>query len=229
MEILDISLPITNEMWSYKVGWENSVNLICSTLKSDLSTVYRFSLCSHSGTYIETSQHKLRNNILLDDFEINRFFCDVKLLKLDKERRQKCIFLPEVLSELKKNNLTINSGDCVIISCGWAAEHHKDKEFISSAPYFEEKLTNYLATKKLNLLGVDTPVIDYQPAPYFAINKLFKLNKRLLILAPLSINHDVNTGTYLLNTLPLKIENVSACLCRPILIKNIQGTSLDKL
>jgi kynurenine formamidase len=162
MKIIDVSLPLKNKMWSYKDEWKNELSILSSTLESDLSTVYRFNICSHTGTYIETSQHKLRNNILLDQFDLTRFFCDVKVVVITLKIGHKCIFLDDFLFELKNNSLSLENGDSLIISCGWSNSHHEDKDFVIDAPFFDEKLTEYLMEQKLNLLGVDTPVIDNQ-------------------------------------------------------------------
>lgn len=216
MEIIDISLSITNDMWAYKSEWKNNISQISSVLDQG-STVFRFDLCSHTGTYIETSQHKLNNGVLLDDFPLNRFVCEVKLIKLEIDDH---ISLESFLDKLSSSNIDINEGDALIICSGWGENHQYSKDYISNAPYFEPRLTDFLAKKKLNLLGVDTPVIDSQKKPYFAVTKLFEKNENLLLLAPLVIDHtQVKTGMYMLNTLPLKIPGVSASLCRPFLTK----------
>ena len=64
MNLIDLSLPIYNGMWHYRPGWENSVREIESVLKGGNVTIYGFDLCSHTGTYIETSHHKLKEEIL---------------------------------------------------------------------------------------------------------------------------------------------------------------------
>tara|TARA_R110000803_G_scaffold181346_1_gene243730 strand:- start:1537 stop:2196 length:660 start_codon:yes stop_codon:yes gene_type:complete len=218
MNIIDISQSINNEMWSYRPEWKNIISAISSTSEGDASTVYKFELCSHTGTYIETSQHKLKNNVLLEHYSLHRFICNVKVLVIKNTSKE--IKLEHILHELNVADIGINVGDALIICTGWGAREYFSESFIVDAPYFEEDLTNYLLQKKLSLLGVDTPVIDNQIKPYFAVNKLFNSNEDLLLLAPLAINPDeVKTGIYVLNALPLKISGVSASLCRPVLIE----------
>jgi arylformamidase len=218
MNIIDISQSINNEMWSYRPDWKNKISAISSTSEGDASTVYKFELCSHTGTYIETSQHKLKNNVLLEHFPVHRFICNVKVLIIRNIGKE--IKLEHVLHELNVADIDLNVGDSLIICTGWGAREYSSEGFIVDAPYFEEDLTNYLLQRKLSLLGVDTPVIDNQVKPYFAVNKLFNTNEDLLLLAPLAINlNEVKTGVYMLNTLPLKISGVSASLCRPVLIE----------
>lgn len=218
MKAIDISVTIHNGMWSYKEDWKNKISCISSSSNSPASTVYKFELFSHTGTYIETSQHKLDNNILLDNFPINRFLCDIKLIKLNSV--SKVITLEDFLEELRKSKLTVETGDSLIICCGWGADKEFSRDFIYNSPFFEKGLTQYLTQKRLNLLGVDIPAIDNRVEPYHAVDQLFLGNVDLLLLAPLSINLcEVASGKYFLNCLPLKISEVSASLCRPVLFK----------
>lgn len=215
MNIIDISLSIKNNMWAYKSEWQNNISQI-SSVEKDGSRVYRFNLCSHTGTYVETSKHKLNNNILLEDFPISRFVTAIKLIKILPENNK--ISLESFLATLKSHDIEINTSDTIIICTGWSHLESETKKYITHAPYFEEQLTEYLAKKNLDLLGVDTPVIDCQQLPYSAVEKLFLNNENLLLLAPLSINlNQVQTGTYILNCPPLKVNGVSASLCRPFL------------
>lgn len=83
MKVIDISLPIYNKMWSYRKEWENKLETVESTATGGKSTVYNFNFYSHTGTYIETSQHKLKNNILLSDYPLSSFYSDCLLVVVD--------------------------------------------------------------------------------------------------------------------------------------------------
>ncbi len=218
MKIYDISLPITNETLPYNTNWSNEISFIQSTLQGEKSTVYRLNLCSHTGTYIETSQHKLPNSITLESFELKRFFCKTKIIKIDLDNT-KVISLEKFKNACEKQNLNIKNGDAIIICTGWGYSEHDKETFIIEAPFFSKELTEFLTKLKLNMLGVDTPVIDNQKCPYNAVKRLFVANEDLLLLAPLVINKEVITkSTYFLNTIPLNIPECSASLCRPVLI-----------
>ncbi|MEQ4788412.1 cyclase family protein [Morganella morganii] len=217
MKIIDISSKIHNKMWSYNPKWKNEIYEFSSTKKSESSTIYEMTLFSHTGTYIETSQHKLSNEIFLDDFQLDSFYCHIKIIIIPIINGK--LTLESLIYTLDKTGEKIEPGDSVIICCGWSANYIDLPSFISDSPYFEEELTSYLANMKLNLLGVDIPVIDKQAKPYNAVRKLFENNERLLLVAPLVINlEEIKSSRYILNCIPLKIEKVCASLCRPTLI-----------
>lgn len=218
MQIIDISIPISNYTQSYRANWKNDVSEILSTSNGDSSTVYRLNLCSHTGTYIETSQHKLPNNIVLDKFSLDRFYCEVNIVKVDANESNE-ITLTNFLNSLKKEQISLNDRSSLIIFCGWSKSNFDKDDFIKKAPYFSKELTEYIAHLNLRLLAVDTPVIDKQEAPYDAVKLLFEANDDMLLLAPLYIDEKkILKNKYILNCMPLKIENISATLCRPVLI-----------
>lgn len=218
MKITDISLPIYNNMWSYKPEWANSVSSICETNKGDAGTVYRFNLVSHTGTYIETSQHKLKNNKLLNHLDLDSFYKKCKVIVVNN-LKGKQISLAAIKNELTKKKLKIVKGDYVIIATGYG-KNHNGKNYLQASPYFEPALMGWLNEKQIGLIGTDTPIIENLEEPYSPVIKMFKANPKLLLLAPLLIDtKKIKTGIYTLSCLPLPIKNISGSQCRAVLIK----------
>jgi len=220
MEFFDISMSIKNNMWSYRKDWYNEIKPIVQTSKGDKSTVYRFHLCSHTGTYIETSQHKLNSDKLLDDLKIDEFYRKESLLVvLSNKNSSEKITLEEFKAVIDMEHIDMADIKTLIISVGWGENENSDN-YIEDSPYFERKLTDFLMKfENLGLLGVDIPVIDYQKTPYNAVNLLFENDNDLLLLAPVNIPKNMKTGFYTLICQPLKVENVSGSLCRPLLVR----------
>lgn len=205
-------------MWSYRDDWKNEVSFISQTKQGDQSTVYRFNLVSHTGTYIETSQHKLKNSKLLNTLPLDTFVKETLLVNV-KATRQNCITKEAVNKELKANRMVLKKGDYIIISSGYGKNHFK-KNYLSASPFFEPSLTDWLIEKKIGLIGTDTPIIENLKEPYSPVLKMFKANQKLLLLAPLLINpRETASGRYLLNCLPLPVQNISGSLCRAVLMR----------
>lgn len=218
MKVFDISLPIYNNMWAYRDEWKNEVSFISQTKKGGASTVYRFNLVSHTGTYIETSQHKLKNNKLLNVLPLDCFVKETLLVNV-KVNSQNCITKAAVIKALRSKRMVLKKSAYIIIATGYGKNYSK-KDYLSASPYFEEELTDWLIEKEIGLIGTDTPIIENLKEPYTPVIKMFKANQNLLLLAPLLINPKVTTsGKYLLNCLPLPIKEVSGSLCRAVLMK----------
>lgn len=218
MKVFDISLPIYNNMWAYRDEWKNDISFISQTKLGEASTVYRFNLVSHTGTYIETSQHKLNNNKLLNLLPIDAFVKEAFLVNV-KVNRQNCITREAVINELKSKRMALKKDAYIIIASGYGKNYSR-KDYLSASPFFEECLTDWLIEKEIGLIGTDTPIIENLKAPYSPVLKMFKANSKMLLLAPLLINQKVTkSGKYILNCLPLPIKDISGSLCRAVLMK----------
>ena len=218
-KLIDITLPIYNGMWSYRSEWSNSIATIFATANGDASTVYNFNIHSHTGTYIETSQHKLNNQLLLQDFQLDAFFgtcCVVVIPQLTDNT----VTLASFLNGLNIIELSDLKGSKLIISTGYG-NNHSNPGYLKNAPCFEPSLTQTLIDLNLSLLGVDTPIIENQKQSYQPVIKLFEANENLLLLAPLLIDLEkVETGLYILSCLPSFKCEVSGSPTRAFLIKN---------
>ena len=216
MPSYDISLPISNNMWRYQPGWENSIHAMSDTNQGDADSVYRFDLCSHTGTYIETAGHKLSNQLCLDDFPISTFVQQPTVVLSMTTDANACLTLQALEFALANCPDMDGALTNLILMTGWG-EQHSDSGYLTRAPWFAPELTDYLASMNLHILGVDTPIIDNQQAPYDAVQKLFQANKELLLLAPLRLPKALCSGIYQLDCAPLNIIGVSAAPCRPVL------------
>lgn len=216
--IYDISLPLFNGMWSYRPEWKNDITLVSSTANRDPSTVYQFNVFSHTGTYIETSQHKLDNKILLSDFSLRSFHGECYVVIVDRLVENQ-VTLTDFLETEACLGESIPRGAKLIIGTGYG-ENHRRSDYLLCAPSFEPLLTDRLIEMKLSLLGVDTPILDNQSSPYLPVTKLFEANNQLLLLAPLLLDKkEIKTGKYMLSCFPSFKSEVSSSLTRGILVR----------
>lgn len=215
-QITDISLPIENAMWAYRPEWKNVITETESVLKGGKSTVYNLNLFSHTGTYIETCEHKIPVKRRLDTLSLHSFYGEAKVLKVTLSKRNS-ITLENFLTALDSARLEIHPGDKVIIFSGYG-ERYNEPDYISASPCFDKELTDYLISKKPTLLGVDSPVIEDTKNPYQPVGRLFEADKDMLLLAPLQLPSAFKSGVYILSCFPLPVKDISGCLCRAILI-----------
>ena len=219
MPSYDISLPISDSMWRYQPGWENTIYALSDTNQGDTDSVYRFNLCSHTGTYIESAGHKLANQRSLNELPISAFVQLDTLLLQVTPAADGCITLKEFETALSIHAESGTALTNLILGTHWGCQH-TEENYLTQAPWFQIELTQHLASLPLHILGVDTPVIDNQQHPYDPVRQLFKANQRLLLLAPLNLPRDLPSGRYQLDCAPLKIIDVSAAPCRPVLSKD---------
>ena len=219
MPSYDISLPISDSMWRYQAGWENTIYALSDTNQGDSDSVYRFNLCSHTGTYIESAGHKFANQTNLNELPISAFMqLDTLLLQVTPDA-DGCITLAEFETALGLHAQSATALTNLILGTDWGCRH-TEENYLARAPWFQAELTRHLARLPLHILGVDTPIIDNQQHPYDPVRQLFAANQELLLLAPLNLPGDLPSGTYQLDCPPLNIIDVSAAPCRPVLSKD---------
>ncbi|GLX86661.1 hypothetical protein tloyanaT_29140 [Thalassotalea loyana] len=217
MALIDITVETSQSTFRYRESWGNKISTISSTKNRDNSTVHRLDLCSHSCTYIETSRHKLDNNINLDDIKLDRFHTEVLVFHLPPDDKN-CITLENFKKVCSVSEIDIKKGCSILINSGWTFESANHANYLSGAPYFENELTTYLASLELNILAVDTPIIDNQKKPYNAVAGLFDSSPSTLLLAPISLDKSVKFNRkVLLTCFPLKIKNICASPCRAVI------------
>jgi kynurenine formamidase len=206
-------------MWSYRPDWKNNISTVSSTANNQSSTVYHFNVHSHTGTYIETSQHKLNNQLHLNDFPLDTFLGECYVVVIPTLKNN-IVTLNAFLEELNNLNEPISKGAKLLIATGYGV-NHKNPNYLSEAPAFEPALTQKLIEMELSLLAVDSPIIENQKHPYQPVIKLFTANEKLLILAPLLIDtKKIKTGLYTLSCFPGIKADISGSLCRAILMKD---------
>lgn len=221
VRVHNVSLPLFNDMWAYRPEWANRITPIAETRRGAPSTVYRLDLCSHTGTYIETSQHKLNTDVPLDSFSEGDFFREAAVVVLKNKQPAEPITLEEFRRALLGNDTIVKRNGALVIASGWG-RHHREPSYLGSSPFFEPRLTDHINSIGLGLLAVDVPVIDNQRRPYNPVKRLFEANPRLLLLAPLFLDPKVlKTGLYTLCAFPLNIPGVCATPCTPVLIETV--------
>lgn len=142
---------------------------------------------------------------------------DTLLLQLTPDA-DGCITLTEFETALGIHAESGTALTNLILGTHWGCQH-TEENYLARAPWFQAELTQHLASLPLQILGVDTPIIDNQLNPYDPVRQLFAANQELL-LAPLNLPGDLPSGRYQLDCPPLNIIDVSAAPCRRVLSKN---------
>lgn len=224
MSSYDITLPVDNDMWCYQSGWGNKITALSDTNDGATDTVYRFDLCSHTGTYIETAGHKLCGQHNLSDLPPSAFCRQRTVVIRVQPDARACITLSAFLAALSAGLQTNDMPSNVILASGWGSEHNH-ADYLPKAPWFEAQLTDHIAGLGLHILGVDTPIIDNQQQPYDAVKRLFETSPQCLLLAPLTLSEQIPSGLYELDCLPLNIIGVSAAPCRAMLTQSASSAA----
>ena len=110
----------------------------------------------------------------------------------------------------------IPNGSTVIFWTGWQKMLHDDSYFIKN-PGLSTTAAKYLVSKKTNLVGIDSPSIDFQASKQFSVHHLFSKNG-ILILENLANLEKIKSWKFQLVVLPLKLKNATGSPVRAVAV-----------
>ena len=213
MKILDLTLTVSDKIPTFPgspqpnfIPWEN--------IKDDGYNLELLFLSSHTGTHLDAPYHFIENGTKIHEISPNRLIRDAVLIKSRKKSGQ-AITKIDIL-KFEKMHGKIPNGSTVIFWTGWQKMLHDDSYFIKN-PGLSTTAAKYLVSKKTNLVGIDSPSIDFQASKQFSVHHIFSKNG-ILILENLANLEKIKSWKFQLVVLPLKLKNATGSPVRAVAV-----------
>ena len=171
-------------------------------------------LSSHTGTHIDAPFHFIKNGLKIDQIPLERFVCDAILFRIKKESNQAITKSDIIEFEMKYGKILYNS--TIIFATGWYKNLSK-KYYFNSNPGLSLDAARYLVSKKINLVGIDSPSIDLGKDSSFSVHRVL-LSKDVLIVENLCNLEKISGIHFKLIVLPLKLKGATGSPVRAIAI-----------
>jgi kynurenine formamidase len=110
----------------------------------------------HTSTHVNAPIHLLPEKAAVGDLALDRFFGTGVALSIPKGKWE--LIEP---ADLERARPEILADDIVLISTGWHRKYSDSKEYFGHAPGLSKRAAEWLVTKKVKLVGVDTATIDH--------------------------------------------------------------------
>jgi len=151
IKVYDLSLEISPELPTH-IGDPVIVMRPKVLYEKSGYNVLSITLGTHSGTHIDVPFHVLKDGESLDKIPLEKYAGNAAFIDVDKGQNQE-------ITEEDLNGWDLEEGNILIVRTGWECKkYHKD--YFSGFPYFTEGAADYLISKKIKTLGVDTPSVD---------------------------------------------------------------------
>ena len=213
MKILDLTLTVSDKIPTFPgspqpnfIPWEN--------IKDDGYNLELLFLSSHTGTHLDAPYHFIENGTKIHEISPNRLIRDAVLIKSRKKSGQ-AITKTDIL-KFEKMHEKIPNGSTVIFWTGWQKMLRDDSYFIKN-PGLSTTAAKYLVSKKTNLVGIDSPSIDFQASKQFSVHHIFSKNG-ILILENLANLEKIKSWKFQLVVLPLKLKNATGSPVRAVAV-----------
>ena len=211
MKPLDLTLTISNSIPSFP-GSPKPQFLSWSDLHDDGYNLELLFLSSHTGTHIDAPFHFVKNGIKIDQIPIDRLTGIGLLIKIPKSKNSAISMTDIKLFEKKFGKIPNHSS--VFFYTGWQKNLKKDNYFLEN-PGLSKLASKYLTSKKINLVGIDSPSIDLGKDESFSVHHIFSKNN-ILIVENLANLQKITSTEFNFTILPLKLKDATGSPVRAI-------------
>ncbi len=204
MKIYDLSPLIYDSMAVWRNLPEKRSRVIVTKTIKDGSNESKIEIEAHAGSHVDAPYHFLSRGKTIEKISLEKFMGTAIVLDFTK--------IENVITKNHLKNKKINKNDIVLLK----TKNKPDKQFNFSFTYLEKSGAEYLASKKVKAVGIDSLGIEREQ-PNHETHKLL-LKNNIPIFEGLDLSK-VKQGNYFFYGLPLKIKKGDASPVRAILLK----------
>ena len=204
MKVIDLTLTISEEIPTFPgspqpnfINWE--------TLEKDGYNLELLFLSSHTGTHIDAPYHFLKKGQKIHQIMTRRLVTEAILIKIRKGADQS--ITKTDIQKFEKKYGMIDDGSTVIFHTGWQ-KNLKKKSYFLKNPGLAVSAAKYLASKKINMVGIDSPSIDLGKDSKFSVHHILA-KSGVLIVENLANLEKIHSGIFHLIVAPLKLKNAT--------------------
>jgi len=211
MKIIDLTLTVSDEIPTFPgspqpsfIPWEN--------VKEDGYNLELLFLSTHTGTHMDAPYHFLEKGAKIHEISLKKLVSEAVLIK-SKKKEGESVTKTDI-QKFEKKHGKIASFSSVIFYTGWQRNLQK-KYYFEKNPGLSVSAAKYLASKKINLVGIDSPSIDLGTDSKFSVHQIFA-KKGMLIVENLANLEKIKSSKFHLVVLPLKLKNATGSPVRAI-------------
>ena len=211
MKIIDLTLTVSDKIPTFPgspqpsfIPWEN--------VKEDGYNLELLFLSTHTGTHIDAPHHFLEKGAKIHEISLKKLVSEAVLIKSRKKSNE--AITKTDIQKFEKKHEKIDGFSSVIFSTGWQRNLQK-KYYFTKNPGLSVSAAKYLASKKIGLIGIDSPSIDLGTDSKFSVHQIFA-KKGMLIVENLANLEKIKSSKFHLVVLPLKLKNATGSPVRAI-------------
>ena len=204
MKVIDLTLTVSEKIPTFPgspkphfIEWE--------TIAKDGYNLELLFLSTHTGTHIDAPFHFVKNGKKIHEIAPERLVNEAVLIRIGKNSNRS--ISKTDIQNFEQKNGKIENGSTVIFHTGWQKNLNKEFYF-SENPGLSISAAKYLASKKINMVGIDSPSIDLGSDSKFSVHHILAKNNILIVenLANLGM---IKSNNFHLITSPLKLKNAT--------------------
>ena len=204
MKVIDLTLTVSEKIPTFPgspkphfIEWE--------TIPKDGYNLELLFLSTHTGTHIDAPFHFVKNGKKIHEIAPERLVNEAVLIRIGKNSNRS--ISKTDIQNFEQKNGKIESGSTVIFHTGWQKNLNK-KFYFTENPGLSVSAAKYLVSKKINMVGIDSPSIDLGTDSKFSVHHVLAKNN-ILIVENLANLNKIKSNNFHLITSPLKLKNAT--------------------
>jgi arylformamidase len=210
-KVIDLTLEISQKTPTFP-GSPQPLFIPWANIGKDGYNLEMLFLSSHTGTHVDAPVHFVRGGQKIHQVDLGRFVRDAILVKI-KCAPNHAITKSEIISHEKRFG-RIESGDTVVLATGWN-DRLSRHDFFEKNPGLSRSAARYLASRKINLIGIDSPSIDIGSDSNFPAHHIL-LESGIFVLENLCNLSKIGKRRFRLAAFPLKLHNSTGSPVRAV-------------
>ena len=211
MKLLDLTLIISENIPTFPGSPQPSF-VQDKNIKNDGYNSELLFLSSHTGTHLDAPYHFQEKGEKIQEISLKRLVSSAILVKSRKKGDQP--ITKTDIQKFEKKHGKIPSGSSIIFWTGWQKMIKNTSYFVRN-PGLSTAAAKYLVSKKINLVGTDSPSIDLGKDKRFPVHHIFSKNN-VLIVENLTNLEKIRSSKFHFVVLPLKLKGATGSPVRAI-------------
>ena len=204
MKVIDLTLTVSEKIPTFPgspkphfIEWE--------TIPKDGYNLELLFLSTHTGTHIDAPFHFVKNGKKIHEIMPERLVNEAVLIRIGKNSNRS--ISKTDIQNFEQKNGKIENDSTVIFYTGWQKNLNKEFYFTEN-PGLSVSAAKYLVSKKINMVGIDSPSIDLGTDSKFSVHHVLAKNN-ILIVENLANLGKIKSNNFHLITSPLKLKNAT--------------------
>ncbi len=207
--VIDLTHTVEHGNKAYEVNPTTFFNPY-QTIEADGYNLTQVILNSHTATHIDAPYHFIQSGRRLDEIPVERLIGEAVCVNCAPKKPKEMI----TLAEVKKYDHLITPGSNVVIRTDWW-KTYPGHEFAYDMPNLDTAVVQYLVDRKINLLGLEMPSLNWQDNP--GAHRLL-LGADILLVEGLAHLDEIGREKFFFICLPPKLKGLDGFQVRAVAI-----------
>ena len=224
---LDLTLPISKTLPAFP-GSPPPQFIEYSDIEQDGYNLELFFASTHTGTHMDAPYHFAKNGKKINQIPLEQLIGNATLIRLDNKTTMSnyAITKDDIRSFEREQKCDISQYQIVVFYTGWQKTHLTKNDYFTQNPGLGKSAANYLVSKNIRVIGIDSPSIDIGCDLKFSAHHILS-KAGIPIVENLANLQKIRSIEFEFMALPLNLKGASGSPVRALVIDNGKNVKMS--